>query len=130
MTRLLVCGGQNFTDRGLLNCVLDHVLPAKVHPIEMVIEGEAPGADTLAREWAEANGIQVEPYPADWTRYGRDAGPIRNKQMLEQGRPTYAVAFYDRPRAESRGTADMVRRLERAGIEVLEILPQMPGQVD
>lgn len=123
MTRLLVCGGRNYTNRGLLYSVLDHMLPAHVHPIEVVIEGEARGADTLAREWALDRGITVEPYPADWTRYGRGAGPIRNKQMLEQGRPTYAVAFFDRPRNESRGTADMVRRLELAGIEVLQVGP-------
>jgi hypothetical protein len=123
MTRLLVCGGRNFTNRRLLFTVLNNISIDHFGAIEVVIEGEARGADTLAREWAEENGIQVEPYPADWNRYGRAAGPIRNQQMLAFGKPTYAVAFFDRPRNESKGTADMVRRLEMAGVEVLQVGP-------
>lgn len=88
-----------------------------------MIEGEAKGADKMARYWAGQNGIPVEPYPALWDKYSRAAGPIRNQQMLDEGKPTYAIAFYDRPRDESRGTADMVRRLKAAEIPVIEVGP-------
>lgn len=121
MIRLLVCGGRDFDDAGLLFSTLDAF--AKTHDIEIVIEGEAPGADTLARQWAEARKYDVDPYPADWTRYGRPAGPIRNQQMLDEGKPTYAFAFFDRPRHLSRGTADMVRRLKKSGVPVVEVGP-------
>jgi len=86
--------------------VLDGFLDA--HHIEVVIEGEAPGADTLGRIWAELHGIPVEQFPADWTRYGREAGPKRNKQMLDEGKPDFVVGFIDKPKAESRGTNNMI----------------------
>jgi hypothetical protein len=90
-------------------------------PIDVIIEGEAPGADTLGREFAIEYGIPVEPFPAQWNTHGKAAGPIRNQRMIDEGHPTCAVAFYDKPRSESRGTADMVRRLKKAGIVVEEI---------
>lgn len=94
------------------------------HEIRVVIEGEAPGADTLAKEWARSQQLLVEPYPADWASFGRAAGPIRNQQMIDEGRPTHAFAFYDVPRIQSRGTADMVRRLKKAGVTLEEVDPQ------
>ena len=128
MTRLLVCGGRNFTNRQLLDSVLDNFLWGS-GSIDVVIEGEARGADTLAREWAESRGIPIEPYPAKWGLYGKRAGPIRNQQMLDEGKPTYGIAFFDRPQNESRGTADMVWRLENAGINVIILIKAIYRQL-
>jgi hypothetical protein len=55
-------------------------------------------------------------YPADWAKHGRAASPIRNQQMLDEGRPNLVVAF-----PGGRGTADMVRRARSAGVEVIEV---------
>ena len=122
--RLLVCGGRDYADRDTLFGTLDTFV-CQGHHIKVLIEGEAPGADTLARQWAEDHTppIKVDPYPADWSAYGKAAGPIRNQEMLTEGKPTYAFAFYDRPRHLSKGTADMVRRLKKAGIPVQEVGP-------
>jgi len=70
----------------------------------------------LAQEWAEARGVPCEVYLANWAELGRKAGPIRNQQMLDEGRPTLVVAF-----PGGRGTADMIRRARSAGVEVIEI---------
>jgi len=43
----------------------------------------------LGIEWAEANGIEVARFPADWDTHGRAAGPIRNQQMLDEANPTW-----------------------------------------
>jgi len=53
---------------------------------------------------------------ANWAGLGRKAGPIRNQEMLDQGRPNMVVAF-----PGGRGTADMVRRARGAGVEVIEV---------
>jgi hypothetical protein len=71
----------------------------------VLIEGGARGADRLAREWAKAHGVTVETYEAEWQRYGRGAGPIRNDTMIRDGDPDLVVAF-----PGGSGTADMVRR--------------------
>ena len=48
----------------------------------------------------------------DWKKYGKKAGPLRNQQMLEEGKPDLVVAF-----PGGNGTADMVRRAKKANIE-------------
>jgi len=80
----------------------------------MIISGCARGADTLGIEWAEAKGVEVARFPADWKTHGRAAGPIRNQQMLEEGKPDLVVAF-----PGARGTADMIRRARAAGVELI-----------
>lgn len=111
--RLLVCGSRDYTDAETLFARLDAF--AAEHQVELVIEGEARGADTLAREWAELRGIPVAKFPADWKRFGRAAGPIRNRQMLVDGKPDHVIAF---PASEARGTWDMVRQAREVGVPV------------
>jgi len=82
----------------------------------VVIHGGAKGADTLAARSADNQGVTAEAYPADWGTHGKAAGPIRNQQMIDDAKPDVCWAFVDKPLAESRGTADMVRRARKAGI--------------
>jgi len=82
-----------------------------------IIQGDARGADLIAKSVARAQGCPVESYPADWTRYGRAAGPIRNKQMLDEGKPDLVLAF-SQHLAFSKGTANMVGQARQRGIEV------------
>lgn len=90
-----------------------------------LIEGEARGADTVARLWAEKSveiGRKVElmAYPAQWDRHGRAAGPIRNQQMLQEGKPDFCVGV-SRDWAKSRGTKDMISRVAKANIPYFKI---------
>lgn len=113
--RVLVCGGRDFHDAGLLIGILNrHHDDAGQHLV--IINGGATGADRLAEEWAERHGVPVETYWAYWKTHGRAAGPIRNQRMLDEGKPDLVVAF-----PGGRGTADMVRRARAAGVEVVEV---------
>ena len=80
---------------------------------------DKPGVITmsLARDWACENRIEEWVYYADWDLYGRRAGLIRNQQMLDEGKPTEALAFHPDRNVKS-GTGDMVSRLKKAGIPV------------
>lgn len=111
--RVLICGSRDFVDRPTMLYFARTFLNGDV-----LIEGGAKGADTLARRCVEALGMQVRvlEYPADWETYGKAAGPIRNQIMLDQGRPDIVLAFPTKPLDESKGTADMVRRAKTAGI--------------
>ena len=113
--RVLVCGDRNWTDLKAIQLRLNRLLD-ETEEFITVVEGEARGADTLGRQAAEELGIKVEAYPADWQQYGRAAGPIRNQQMLDSG-IDLVLAFHHNL-DKSKGTADMVRRVRRAGIEV------------
>lgn len=112
--RVLVCGGRDFRDKmygwGWLQAI--HLKRG----ITAIIEGGATGADALAAAWAKLEGVPTERFPADWKAHGRAAGPIRNQQMIDEGKPDLVVAF-----PGGRGTADMVRRAKKAGIPVREI---------
>jgi hypothetical protein len=109
--RVLVCGGRDFSDREKLASALDAIHLRT--PFSVLIHGAAPGADTLAGEWARERGIAVVPFPADWKGQGRAAGPIRNKRMLDEGRPDLVVAM-----PGGRGTANMVSQAENANVAV------------
>lgn len=114
--RLLACGDRHWANYDAIVKCLRH-LSEFYNGIAVVIEGEADGADRLSRRAAEELGIPVEPYPADWQRYGRAAGPIRNQKQLDDGKPDVAVVFH-RDLAQSKGTADMVRRLRKAELPI------------
>ena len=110
--KILVCGDRNWVDKKAIFREL-----SKYPRDTIVIEGEARGADSLARVVALGLGVSVERYPANWDKYGRAAGPIRNQQMLDQ-KPDLVLAFHA-DLDNSKGTRDMVIRARKAGIEVL-----------
>lgn len=109
--RLLVTGGRNFADRDVLFATLDR-LHAE-HGFTLLIHGDARGADRLAGEWAQERGVPILACPLDRKRYGRGAGPKRNRQMLGQD-PDLVVAF-----PGGSGTSHMVIIAEEAGVKVI-----------
>jgi hypothetical protein len=113
--RVLVCGGRFYTDRRTVFRTLDQ-MHADGAQISCIIEGEAKGADLLGAAWASSRGVALAPFPADWDRYGLGAGPIRNKQMLIEGKPDIVVCF-----PGGSGTADMKKQALKAGVKVIEV---------
>ncbi len=123
--RVLFCGDRNWSDRERIHTVMsqlaakcertpgDSRLPASL----IIIHGAARGADTIAGEVAIDLHLPWMVFPARWKVYGRAAGPIRNHQMLEEGKPDLVCAFHD-DLFRSRGTSNMVRIAQVAGIPV------------
>ena len=108
--RVLVCGGRD-CDPDKVRGWLDTNDNASW---ETIIHGGARGADSSAGEWAQDVGLKVEIYRPDWGAHGKAAGPKRNQQMLDEGKPDLVIAF-----PGGRGTDDMVRRTEKAKIEII-----------
>lgn len=109
--RILVCGGRDYSDRDQFEVVINDI--ASRNRIGRIIQGGASGADAIAREWCVKWRYSYENFPADWKTHGRSAGPIRNQQMIDEGRPDIVIAF-----PGGRGTVDMIRRAKKAGIPV------------
>jgi len=112
--RVLICGGRDFSDRELMHGLLDRLKPV----IDVLIHGGAPGADIMAAEWAIHNDIATSSFPAAWAQHGRAAGPIRNRQMLTEGKPDVVFAF-----PGGRGTENMVRQALNAHILTCHVSP-------
>lgn len=117
--RVLVCGGRTFCDHLQFKTVMDKL--HKERNITHVIQGGARGADYLAHVWSARKGIKESVFNPDWKAFGKSAGPIRNRVMLDEGKPDLVVAF---PGGE--GTAHMVAYARKKGVEVIVIEKEPP----
>lgn len=109
--RIIVCGSRRWRDRARIEQWLSTLPdPGSV----TIVHGNAGGADRIAHQEAQKAGLLVEPHPADWERYGKRAGLIRNHQMAELGADS-CVAFWD---GQSTGTKHMIDEATRRGIPV------------
>lgn len=112
MKQAIVTGGRYYKDESTVYAILSFINP------DLVIQGGASGADLLAKKWADTNQKQVDTIEADWAKYGKAAGPYRNKQMLDKyyKTNTVVIAF-----PGNRGTEDCVNQARRLGYLVLRV---------
>lgn len=82
--------------------------------VSAVISGTARGADTFGERWAQENSIDVIRFPADWEKYGKRAGPIRNEVMAKNAEGL--VAVWD---GKSRGTRSMIDLAAKYGLRIM-----------
>lgn len=107
---VLVCGGRNYDDQVSIYKALDII--HNRHPITKVIHGAAKGADGLAAQWAADRNVPTVAVPAQWDRFGKSAGMLRNQQMLDLD-PDLIISF-----PGGRGTHNMRKLAHEAGISV------------
>jgi hypothetical protein len=115
--RVLVCGGRDFDDGGLMISVLDRLHTET--PFTVLIHGNARGADRAADAWARCRGVPREPYEVpqgEWDELGKKFGALRNQRMLDEGKPDLVVAF-----PGGGGTKDLVRRAIKARVPLHEV---------
>ena len=86
--RILICGDRNYTNWEKIKTYLDTLGSGTI-----IIHGCAKGADSLAGNLAMRRNLGILRFPAQWDKYGRAAGPIRNQEMLDYGKPTLVVYF-------------------------------------
>ena len=112
MEKKVVIGGcRDYSDYVFFKSHLDEIL--KNEKKRLISSGHCSGVDLRGERYAEENGFKVERYLADWEKYGRSAGPRRNKQMAEVS--DYVICFWDK---KSRGTASMITFAKSLGKKV------------
>jgi hypothetical protein len=99
--RVLIFGSRNYPRMDLVDAFVD-ILPSDT----IVVSGCAPGVDTRAERRAKKRGLKFEGYPAEWGKYGRQAGFLRNSVMV--GVADRGAGFWD---GTSIGTADTIRKM-------------------
>lgn len=111
--RVLVCGGRDYSDRLNVFAALDRIWQKAPMDSMVVIQGGAKGADEIARAWCLERQVEYINVPANWKVFGLKAGPLRNQKMVSKYRPELVLAF-----PGGKGTADMTKRAEEAGIPI------------
>ena len=112
MFRVIIAGSRDFDDYSLIKTKMDSLLRNKDDDV-CVVCGEARGADTLGRRYAEERGYQIMSFPANWSEHGKQAGYLRNIEMAENA--DALVAFWN---GESHGTKHMIDTAKRYGLQI------------
>ena len=124
--RVIIAGGRDFNDKylledNLMEWILDIYLK-HMHTNEKVsieiISGNASGADRLGEEFAKEHLYELKLFPANWNKYGRAAGPIRNKQMAEYASQSDKGVLFAFWNGESKGTKNMISIATNLGLDV------------
>jgi hypothetical protein len=106
--KLLIAGSRDYPTNGNFNDKMNELVKLFGVPSEVVSGHCKTGPDKLGEDWAKQNNIPVKLFPADWDKFGRSAGPIRNKHMAEYC--DRAIVFWD---GQSRGSQNMINELKR-----------------
>lgn len=120
--KVIIAGGRDFDDYARIDTVMSYLcgtynddlghMTCKGLDLEVVC-GLAVGADTLGKDWAKANDIHLVTFPAEWDKYGKAAGAIRNVEMADYA--DALVAFWD---GKSKGTKHMIQTALVKGLAV------------
>lgn len=122
--KVLVTGGRNYEYDPIVDVMLAGFrdLAANMFEDLTIIDGGAKGMDEHARMWGLGyDNVQHITVEAEWTKYGRRAGPIRNRKMYDEHQPEVVLAFHDDLEGTSRGTKDMVQYASEQGARVYNI---------
>jgi hypothetical protein len=109
--KLIIAGGRDFDDYELLKRECIRLLGE--HNITHVISGMARGADSLGVKFAEGWNIDILKFPANWNKFGKSAGYIRNEEMAKNG--DILIAFWDK---KSKGTNHMINLAKKYNLIV------------
>lgn len=134
--KILVCGGRNFGNvnkskepakneieehkkrlaeyRYILDNLRGYIKALNTERVT-IIEGGATGVDSVAADFALMDGCAIEEYQAKWKEHGASAGPIRNRRMIEEGKPDLVIAF-----PGGKGTANMIAQAKAYKIPVAQ----------
>jgi len=95
--KIAIVGSRTFYDQPLLRESVSKELD--ISEIDLIVSGGAKGADSLAEKFADENNISKQIFYPEWSKYGKGAGYIRNKLIIEN--VDIVFAFWD---GKSKGT--------------------------
>lgn len=122
--RVIIAGGRRFDDYQMLEKESSRIIQSLIEAYYditeddvYIVSGCAPGADTLGEQFAEEHRFSLVKFPANWVRFGKPAGYIRNANMAKFAAAGdnvgVLIAFWD---GASRGTKNMIDIAENSGM--------------
>jgi hypothetical protein len=115
---VIVSGSRSYTNYEDFKTKMDYTLSKIKHRYYIsIISGGAKGADTMAKRYAEERQYLFHELCADWKTYGKAAGMIRNKEMLDLALSSFRLcALVAFPSEKSIGTYGMIGIAKEAGV--------------
>jgi hypothetical protein len=111
--RIIIAGGREFSNWGLFKTKVSAYIFLLDPEDTEIVSGDAKGADAFAENYAAEYHYPYKQFRADWDRWGRPAGPIRNRAMAQYG--THLIAFWD---GSSPGTGNMIEEAKAVGLKI------------
>ena len=118
MIKVIIAGTRDFNDYAYLKKNVDYFLQG-INPNNEEIEivsGNARGADKLGERYAKEHNLPVKLFPANWDKYGKRAGYLRNQEMANYS--DVLIAFWDE---KSKGTKHMIDIAKKQGLTVIVV---------
>lgn len=109
--KVIIAGGRDFSDYESLKHYCKYLL--KNQPDVEIVCGMARGADMLGKRYAEEHGLKVKKFPAQWNKYGKRAGYLRNADMADYA--DSLIAFWNK---KSKGTKHMIDLAREKGLNI------------
>lgn len=99
--KIIVAGSRDITNYAVVKkAILDS---GWIDKETEIVSGMARGVDMLAVRFAQERGLELAQFPADWHKYGKPAGMIRNEEMAQYA--DALIAIWD---GRSFGTRGMI----------------------
>ncbi len=109
--RVVIGGCRNFNNYTYFKKYVDiYLTNIKIYADIVILSGHCTGTDSMAERYAKENNYSLEVHPAQWHKFGRSAGPMRNKQMVQQC--DFVIAFWD---GISKGTKNLIDNATKFG---------------
>ena len=118
MIKVIIAGTRDFNDYAFLKKNVDYFLQG-INPNNEEIEivsGNARGADKLGERYAKEHNLPVKLFPANWDKYGKRAGYLRNQEMANYA--DVLIAFWDE---KSKGTKHMIDIAKKQDLTVIVV---------
>lgn len=108
--RYAIIGSRTFCDYEKLKEVLDK------HYISQIVSGGAKGADTLGARYANEKNIPLIEFIPNWNKYGKRAGMMRNKDIINTS--DVVIAFWDNISPGTKNSIEYAKKLGKKTIIV------------
>ena len=112
--KTIIAGSRDIVMPGILTDVIFYVKDYYDLSVTSIVSGCARGVDKLGEQFATDRGIKLFKYPADWNKYGKKAGYLRNIKMAQSSEAL--IALWD---GKSRGTKHMIKTAIDLGLVVV-----------
>ena len=115
--KVIIAGSRGITQYTIVQEAIDEAFKKEGIEITEVVSGTAKGVDQLGEVAAELNDIPIKQFPAEWSKYGRSAGFVRNGKIADDADVLIACVANDR----KGGTEDTIGKFKK-GVENLYLV--------